>query len=220
MPRTLTVGLSGVSSSGKTTLSRYLRSIFQPSFVLFQDDFYLPDNEIPVSSCGLKDWDCVDAFDFNKLGQALGYVHKHGALPHGTKSITDDSPVGENLVSDEFLEDMRARVAGAGLTQDVNVVFLEGILLFQQGNIVDSKLDSRILLRATYEKAKQRREARTGYVTIDGEWWSFLFWTIETENFWQGSGPILRAILIKLSGQTTYCFLKFLELHGINGWAD
>ncbi|KAI5800016.1 P-loop containing nucleoside triphosphate hydrolase protein, partial [Geopyxis carbonaria] len=170
MPRTFTIGISGISSSGKTTLSRYLRTIFRSSLVLFQDDYYLPDSSIPVSSSGLQDWDCVDAFDFSKLGQTLDYVHKHGVLPPDTKTITDDSPVGEKLVDDKFVEEMRARVAGAGLREDIKIVFLEGILLFQQGNIVENKLDARILLRAPYERAKQRREARTRYVTIEGFW--------------------------------------------------
>jgi nicotinamide/nicotinate riboside kinase len=56
--RTIVVGVSGPSSSGKTTLARLLRSIFNPpaeisssdqeaavrSFILHEDDFYKPDD--------------------------------------------------------------------------------------------------------------------------------------------------------------------------------
>jgi nicotinamide/nicotinate riboside kinase len=56
-PRTVLIGLSGPSSSGKTTLARLLRSIFTPPttetetgcklslFVLHEDDFYKTDTE-------------------------------------------------------------------------------------------------------------------------------------------------------------------------------
>lgn len=39
------IGISGVSSSGKTTISRLLRDIFPSTFILHQDDFYKPENE-------------------------------------------------------------------------------------------------------------------------------------------------------------------------------
>lgn len=39
------VGLSGCSSSGKTTLARLLRDIFPNTFILHEDDFYRPEQE-------------------------------------------------------------------------------------------------------------------------------------------------------------------------------
>jgi nicotinamide/nicotinate riboside kinase len=38
--RTLVVGISGASSSGKTTLSRLLHDIFPNTFILHEDDFF------------------------------------------------------------------------------------------------------------------------------------------------------------------------------------
>ena len=58
--KTLLVGLSGPSSSGKTTLARLLRTVFTPPsttkvneptpatirpFILHEDDFYKPDDQ-------------------------------------------------------------------------------------------------------------------------------------------------------------------------------
>lgn len=43
--RAVIVGLSGCSSSGKTTLARLLRDIFPNTFVLHEDDFYRPEEE-------------------------------------------------------------------------------------------------------------------------------------------------------------------------------
>lgn len=39
------IGLSGCSSSGKTTLARLLRDIFPNTFILHEDDFYKPESE-------------------------------------------------------------------------------------------------------------------------------------------------------------------------------
>jgi uridine kinase len=38
--KALVVGISGASSSGKTTLSRLIRDIFPNTLVLHEDDFY------------------------------------------------------------------------------------------------------------------------------------------------------------------------------------
>lgn len=43
--KAVVVGVSGVSSSGKTTLARLLRDIFPNTFILHQDDFYKPESE-------------------------------------------------------------------------------------------------------------------------------------------------------------------------------
>lgn len=49
------VGISGASSSGKTTLARLLRDIFPSTFILHEDDFYKPESEyacLPTSGTG------------------------------------------------------------------------------------------------------------------------------------------------------------------------
>lgn len=43
--KALIVGLSGCSSSGKTTIARLLRDMFPHTFIMHEDDFYRPDNE-------------------------------------------------------------------------------------------------------------------------------------------------------------------------------
>jgi nicotinamide/nicotinate riboside kinase len=48
--RTIIIGLSGPSSSGKTTLARLLRSIIADekrvrTFIIHEDDFYHPDDK-------------------------------------------------------------------------------------------------------------------------------------------------------------------------------
>ena len=58
--KALVVGISGASSSGKTTLSRLLRDIFPNAFILHEDDFYKDDKEWVVISPSLfAFWDCA-----------------------------------------------------------------------------------------------------------------------------------------------------------------
>lgn len=62
-PKTIIIGISGPSSSGKTTLARLLREVFAiegnlRSFIIHEDDFYYPDDKyalfrkISISSFG------------------------------------------------------------------------------------------------------------------------------------------------------------------------
>lgn len=43
--KALVIGISGCSSSGKTTLARLLRDIFPNAFILHEDDFYRAEEE-------------------------------------------------------------------------------------------------------------------------------------------------------------------------------
>lgn len=43
------IGISGCSSSGKTTLARLLRDIFPNTMILHEDDFYKPEAEYELA---------------------------------------------------------------------------------------------------------------------------------------------------------------------------
>ena len=43
--KAVVIGISGCSSSGKTTLARLLRDIFPNTFILHEDDFYKPEDQ-------------------------------------------------------------------------------------------------------------------------------------------------------------------------------
>jgi nicotinamide/nicotinate riboside kinase len=133
------VGISGPSSSGKTTLARLLQSVCNVDvssgkcsvklFILYEDDFYktnielvpmiplfyhhypsttfltdirdiipcivflfflkILDSSVPnvtVLSAKhgareLKDWDCIESLDLDRLGSTLRHFKKHGMLP-------------------------------------------------------------------------------------------------------------------------------------------
>jgi len=169
-PKTFVVGISGLSSSGKTTLSRLLRSTFPSSFILHQDDFYWPDGDIPLRD-GLQDWDCIGSINWAHMSSVLDHIRENSALPSDLQSLTDASPVGAgDLVGPQFIELMKSRVRESGLDEDVRIAIVDGFLMFHEGNPLEERMDAKLLLRVPYATAKQRRESRAGYVTIEGFW--------------------------------------------------
>jgi nicotinamide/nicotinate riboside kinase len=172
----LLIGISGPSSSGKTTLSRLLRDIFPPSklFILHLDDFYLTDAQIPIRN-GIQDWDCLESLDLTQLQQALQHIKDHGASPGWLESKEDQNSVGENGVPEKEVERLRERVRGwldgRKEWEGRRICIVDGFLLFSEDmKDVRSFFDVKLFLRTSYETAKKRREARSGYVTLEGFW--------------------------------------------------
>lgn len=168
----LLVGISGPSSSGKTTLSRLLRDIFPSVFILHLDDFYLTDAEIPVKD-GIQDWDCVESLNLDDLRDALKYIKDHGKSPPSLVSKEDQNSVGDHGVDagviDELKEQIRGLVEQYGW--DTPIAIVDGFLLYPESMAEIRELfDVKLFLRTSYETAKKRREARSGYVTLEGFW--------------------------------------------------
>ncbi|KAK4157496.1 nicotinamide riboside kinase, partial [Chaetomidium leptoderma] len=89
-PRTVVIGISGCSSSGKTTLARLLRDIFPETFILHEDDFYKAESELPIKE-GLADWDCPEAISIPDLEAALVHIHETGTFPVSSDVPTTSS---------------------------------------------------------------------------------------------------------------------------------
>ncbi|WPH04160.1 Nicotinamide riboside kinase [Acrodontium crateriforme] len=166
----LILGISGVSSSGKTTLARILRDIFPKTFILHEDDFYKTDNEIPVKN-GVADWDCLEAIDLPALSHALTYIRQNGMSPPDLVSKEDKNSVGEVSVDHTVIEDLKWK-ATRWMYQDVPpIAIIDGFLLYSEGmKIVRDQIDVKLFLRTNYQTTKARREARSGYVTLEGFW--------------------------------------------------
>ena len=103
---------------------------------------------------------------------ALQFVREHdGRLPPTLNSIQDKIEAGVVAVSDDVVQVMREEIVRANLVErgdkDIILCFVDGFLLYSDTAVV-KELDLRLLVRAPYEKLKARREARSGYVTIEG----------------------------------------------------
>ncbi|CAI7612016.1 unnamed protein product [Penicillium crustosum] len=189
------IGISGPSSSGKTTLARLLQRVFcgvnlksedSPlnTFIIHEDDFYFPDDKIPYTTTAsgekIQDWDTASAIDIPFLSQALHYVRENGTLPPRLRSKEDQNDVTDSGVSDEIVQELRD-IVGSRLrneaaekgTESPTIAFLEGFLLFappeQEQHVLRSVHDAinlPLFLPAAYELVKARREGRSGYVTV------------------------------------------------------
>lgn len=171
-PRTLLVAISGVSSSGKTVLAHFLRDILPNSFILHEDDFYRPDEEIPKTANGVQDWDCIEALEPERLLKVLQYVKEHGRVPEWHKSIQGGNAVGEVAVREDEIKTLekKSRTQSAGKSSP-NICIMDGFLLFSENMAqVREVFDVKILMRGDLATTKARRETRMGYACYDSFW--------------------------------------------------
>lgn len=170
--KALLVGISGVSSSGKTTLARLIRDIFPSTQILHEDDFYKTDVDIPVNSEGIADWDCLESLNLPALESALAHIKNEGRLPTDLFSKEDKNSVGPMNVDDEVLVELRERAHAANQgRQTLPIIIIDGFLLFSEDmKAIRELFDVKLFLRTDYKTAKHRREARSGYVTLEGFW--------------------------------------------------
>lgn len=177
MPKATILGISGSSCSGKTTLARLLHSIFPHTLILHEDDFYRPEEQLPFRA-GLRDWDCAAALDIPALVNALNFIRENGRLPEWLASKEDRNTVREHNVPDRVIEQCKINVDAwvqrggkNALSAERKMVIVDGFLLFGESvREIRESIDLKIMLRAKFAKAKERREDRTGYVTLEGFW--------------------------------------------------
>ncbi|KAL8681246.1 MAG: hypothetical protein Q9186_002624 [Xanthomendoza sp. 1 TL-2023] len=187
-PPPLIVALSGLSSTGKSTIASHLPSIFCPPFyaltILHVDDFYEPEAKLPHRE-GLLDWDCAASLDWPRLEQVVrrwkngdeikeGKVNPQPRLEEAVAADSRDEKADDKSgITKVLVEQLRNEVPITGPEEGLQrIVMLDGFLLFTPSvpATFRSLLDLKVLLRAPYAEAKRRREARSGYTTMEG-WW-------------------------------------------------
>lgn len=168
--KAILLGISGVSSSGKTTLARLLRDIFPRAFVLHEDDFYKTDADIPVRN-GVQDWDCSESINLPWFRDTLRYILEHGEPPRDFVSKEDKNSVGNVDVDRPLVEDLKWKASKWMFADAPPIAIIDGFLLYsEEMKAVRDLFDVKLFLRADYATMKARREARSGYVTLEGFW--------------------------------------------------
>lgn len=111
--------------------------------------------------------------------RALNWIHEYGTLPEWLESKEDRNGAGPHGVPESVMQELKEGIQawwahGGGmqvLNDNRKLVILDGFLLFGECvSGVRELLDLKILLRARFRKAKERREARSGYATLEGFW--------------------------------------------------
>ncbi|AET41477.1 ribosylnicotinamide kinase Ecym_8192 [Eremothecium cymbalariae DBVPG len=166
----LLVGISGCSSSGKTTLSKLASYAVPGSILIHQDDFYKHDNEIPINEeYMLQNWDCADALHFEAFTRELQNIKSLGRM--SVKPVKNDNHDGvlKFNIDDGFWESINSQYGTRIKALSYMVVFVEGFMLYHD-ECLASLFDIKLLLRAPYATLKARRAARPGYRTLDSYW--------------------------------------------------
>ncbi|CAO3701744.1 unnamed protein product [Rhizopus stolonifer] len=171
MTKVYTIGIGGPSCSGKTTVTRILKRILKDVVVIYQDDFYKADKDIPIDKATqLANWDCPEAIEFDRLLQVIEYTKENkGELPTEFKSKEENNTHdGSNQLEDETLCLLKEKLSRFR-KEDCRFVILDGFMLYWDNRILN-QLDCKISLTSSYETLKFRRESRQGYHTSDGYW--------------------------------------------------
>ena len=97
-------------------------------------------------------------------------------MPPDLVSKEDSNSVGESGVDDSVVSGLKAKARDSGASESgeeggLTIAIIDGFLLFsEEMKEIRSLFDVRLFLRTDYQTAKTRREARSGYVTLEGFW--------------------------------------------------
>jgi len=136
---------------------------------------------------------------------SLQYIRNNdGKFPPTLNSKEDQNELGHSGVPDHVVQIMQEEVVNGNLVtrgdEDIQLCFVDGFLLYSDPSVI-KELDVRLLLRSPYEKLKARREARSGYVTLDGALPPLLVYHPSPDT--QDSGKIRRGTLTRSCGNGT-----------------
>lgn len=163
-----TVAVSGPSSSGKTTVVKYINQLINQytdckSIIIHLDDYYIDDDKIPIDKeTGEQNWDCAEAINYTKFANDVKLIQNN--QPINQKSIEpeiklDFSQDEVDILVQELQE----------IPKDTFLVLIDGFMLFHDENLLNL-FDIKIFIYSDYATLKARREARSGYATSQGFW--------------------------------------------------
>ena len=172
MAAPLIIGLSGASSSGKTTVANALGTIFPDSSIIHEDDFYLPDNQIPYNEeIHEYDWDCPGAINFENLTEVVKKLKLDEAFDRQKYMHLETTNISNQIdkhfcVSPDIHNKLRTLAQETFF--DRKVYLIDGFLMFGSKQLVDL-MDIKLFFRTDYETLKRRRQARK-YNVDAGVW--------------------------------------------------
>lgn len=147
------IGISGVPSSGKTTLAHLLSVILPPTtscFILHQDDFSNPKHLLVPNVNGEFEYDSRSAINFSAFKRVLEYAKHERRLPPGflSQQPQDERERALSQVPSAVLEELQDSLLHLPSLQDGQPIgIIEGSSLYRS-ETVRSLLDIKLFLRA------------------------------------------------------------------------
>lgn len=158
------IGISGPSSSGKTTVVKNIINLLD-CMIIHEDDFYVPDDQIPIDPIRKEqNWDHPDAINFERFQQCIEGVRNGKQLCKSLKSFEADIDLKLTQSEIDFFKECLL-----DKPKDVQIVLVDGFMLFHDEQIA-KLFDLKLFYYSTYDCLKLRRSKRAGYSTVAGFW--------------------------------------------------
>ncbi|KAG2194189.1 P-loop containing nucleoside triphosphate hydrolase protein [Mucor mucedo] len=168
LTKVVTIGISGPSCSGKTTLALLLKKLLNRVIVINQDEYFKSDDQIPIDeNTGLANWDSPAAIDFKSLNEAIDKARRDPfALLTKKEKKLQNNHHGSDLMTKQDFNDISDQLK---FLEDIIFIIVEGFLLFCDEDVC-ANLDNKFFVTASRQVLKKRRESRPGYKTLQGYW--------------------------------------------------
>lgn len=164
---TILIGISGPSSSGKTTVAKNLMQLLGCK-ILHQDDFYLPDDQIPIDPVTKEqNWDHPDAIDFEKFKRHIRAI-KSGDVLLDEKVDNLEPDISLKLLPTQ-IEILKTKEEINYILTRVSIVLVDGFMLFHDPDL-SALFDLKLFYYSDHDCLKTRRSKRKGYSTVAGFW--------------------------------------------------
>ena len=166
--RIILIGLSGCSSSGKTTIAKLTSNLIDKSVLIHEDDFFKHDDQIPIDpKYNIANWDSPAALDLSLFNNELDHIRETGQIKTELIHNNNVDNLEKFQIDPSILDKLKQKYST--IDPNLKIVLVDGFMLFNN-NDIRSKFDIKILIRAPYEQLKKRRAARSGYQTLDSFW--------------------------------------------------
>lgn len=187
--RTIIIGVTGASSSGKSTLAYLLKSILPSTEIIHQDDFFKLEKDVPYDPIRKdRDWDCPDAIDMDAMTQTLRVLLDPLKFGSNPKAVVRDSGNGyynyamsstepprndanftnKDTVVDQLRNQVESKLKSLSNDMNFRIFLLDGFLILPDTNLLEM-LKITLFFKTNYQSLKYRREKRL--YTVEGNVW-------------------------------------------------
>lgn len=172
----LTIGISGCTSSGKTTLTALLRQLLPKHTIFIHGDvFGRPFEEMPIRQ-GFADCDSRQSVRTGDLKLAIKATLRDGFTPatyQSFEALDKDLEAAEDGIDTELFRKLEHAISSVQSRFEYfeTILVVDGFMLYHDADLRDM-LDIKLLLRASRAESWRRRSNRYGPLSeAEKEFW-------------------------------------------------